>query len=90
METCHSVLPMAKRHRSHKKASRGDVLAPYMAAAEAKNSNKTEQKCPPNCLPPTGQSEENVTIAVPSLPPMIPTEGPVEPDSAAAIFTRKE
>eukprot|EP00957_Ditylum_brightwellii_P166943 12707521-Ditylum_brightwellii.AAC.1 len=61
-----------------------------MGAPEAKNSNKTDKKTPPQCLPPADQSDGNVGVSVPRLPPMTPLEGPALLDFAAASSTQQE
>eukprot|EP00957_Ditylum_brightwellii_P064569 4899643-Ditylum_brightwellii.AAC.1 len=45
---------------------------------------------PPQCLLPVDQSDNNVSIAVPSLPPVIPAEGPTPSEFAVAASMQQE
>eukprot|EP00957_Ditylum_brightwellii_P144320 10994739-Ditylum_brightwellii.AAC.1 len=45
---------------------------------------------PPQCLPPTNQSDDNVGVSVPRLPPMTPLEGHTLLDFAAAASAQQE
>eukprot|EP00957_Ditylum_brightwellii_P082061 6239865-Ditylum_brightwellii.AAC.1 len=73
---------------SSKKVQGGDVCPPSTGALEVKNSDKTDKKMPPQCLPPANQSDDNAGVSVPRLPPMTPLEGPVLLDFAAAASTQ--
>eukprot|EP00957_Ditylum_brightwellii_P153567 11688134-Ditylum_brightwellii.AAC.1 len=61
---------------SPKKVPGGDVPPPSTGALGAENSNETDKKTPPQRLPPDNQSDGNVGVSVPRLPPMTPLEGP--------------
>eukprot|EP00957_Ditylum_brightwellii_P002214 170286-Ditylum_brightwellii.AAC.1 len=61
-----------------------------MGAPEAKNSNKAEEKTPPQCLPPVDQSDDNVGVTVPRLLLMTPLEGPALLYFAAIVSMQQE
>eukprot|EP00957_Ditylum_brightwellii_P180189 13725387-Ditylum_brightwellii.AAC.1 len=75
---------------SPNKVQGGDVPPPSTGSSEAKNSNKTDKRMPPQCLPPANQSDDNVGVSVPRLPPMTPLEGPALSDFAAAASMQQE
>eukprot|EP00957_Ditylum_brightwellii_P172203 13109205-Ditylum_brightwellii.AAC.1 len=61
-----------------------------MSDVEAENSDKTQEQMSPPYLPPADQSDDNVGIAVPKLPPMITAEGPALSEFAAAASMQLE
>ena len=75
---------------SSNKVPGGAVPPPSTGASEAENSDKTDKKTPPQRLPPANQSDDNVGVSVPRLPPMTPLEGPALLDFAAAASMQQE
>eukprot|EP00957_Ditylum_brightwellii_P047286 3592592-Ditylum_brightwellii.AAC.1 len=75
---------------SSKKVPCGGVPPPSTGALEVNNSDKTEEKMLPQHLSHADQSDDNVGIAVPSIPPMITAEGPALLEFAAAASTQQE
>eukprot|EP00957_Ditylum_brightwellii_P017258 1300400-Ditylum_brightwellii.AAC.1 len=75
---------------SLKKITGGDVSLPSIIDAEAKSSDKAQEKTAPLHLPPADQSDDNVGITATRLHPMITAEGPALSEFAAAASMQQE
>eukprot|EP00957_Ditylum_brightwellii_P143249 10914014-Ditylum_brightwellii.AAC.1 len=66
------------------------MFPPFYGCSGGEKQRQNRQKMPPQHLPPANQSDYNIGVSVPRLPPMTPLGGPVLLDFTAAASTQQE